>query len=647
MRTSYKKRIMMAAASAALLWPLPGCEGVDVLSDKELLAVLGALYEPLVVDTLDDTAIGDPPSSGTLTLRKAIDKARPGQPIIFDSSLSGLTIGLTIVGEEHAILMGELYNPGFAGYRERDYGKTALYARKDLVIDASGLTDGITIRWDGGAASPARVLAVLGDLKMNNVTVSSGNPKYEAIAEGIQPYTLARGGGIAVWGKATLDHCVLAGNSVEGDPNAARDRGAFGGGIYGNRLVLRDCIISGNTARGYGAAGGGVYSVGGSGGITGNSSLYRCAVTGNSVTAQHAYGGGVFSEGGGPGSAKTLLLENCTIARNLVVDDPDVVNSGQWYFRGGGIYMTNGSLSINGCTIAENAVTGEPRVFGNKPNMGGGGVAATIGNAHVVEQMITSHSIIAGNTVNAAADDVFTGSLMHYYSYGYNLTGALDFSQMLVPIPPWKSLSRRHWPKAGDADGVAVADVLDLAAIQHSSSIVSAGTDSPAPAVLWYRPKGAAVDLVPDESYRVTSILAEYTVISGHEDDFLASIVRKLRDDFNDPDFGDAIATTDGEGGPITFYPQATTWPSLPENAPWIKFWRDLDVEIETEGSLGAVGLGDDFWGSFESGLLWDNFSIVVTEQTGPLQQILDSDQRGEQRPQGVNGDAGAIENTL
>ncbi len=646
MITSYIKRGLMAVASVALLSPLPGCDGEKSLTDDYLPAMIGALYAPLVVDSLDDTAVGDPPSSGTLTLRKAVNSALPGQAITFDCSLNGQTIGLTIVGEDHAILKGEVYNPGFAGYQDRDYGKTALYVRKDLVIDASALPDGITVRWDGGEASPARVLAVMGDLKMINVTVTSGNPKYDTIAGGTQPCTLARGGGIAVWGTATLDHCAIAGNRVEGDPNAARDRGAFGGGIYGNRLVLRDCVISGNSAKGYGAAGGGVYSVGG-GGMTGGSSVYRCAVTGNRVTAQHAYGGGVFSEGGGPGSAKTLMLENCTIARNLVEDNPDLGQAGQWYYRGGGIYMTNGSLSINGCTIAENAVTGTEAVFSNKPNMGGGGVAATIGNAHAVEHMITGHSIIAGNTVNAAADDVFTGSLMHFYSYGYNLVGALDFNQMLVPVPPWLSLSRKHWPKVGDADGVSVAEVLDPAAIQRNGSVVSAGTDEGEWAVLWYQPKGVAVDLIPNESYRVTSTMAEYSVIPGHDDDFLACVLQKLRDDLSDPDFGDAIATTDGDGDPITFLPEGTTWPSHPENAPWIKFWRDLDVELGLEGSLGTAGLGDDFWGSFESGHLWDNFSIVVTEDPGPLMRILDTDQRGEPRPQGANGDAGAIEKSL
>ena len=146
---------------------------------------------------------------------------------------------------------------------ERDYGKSALYARKNITIDASDLPDGITVMWAGGDSNHARVLAVYGNLTMKNVTITSGYASAEAISEGTQPYTLGRGGGIAVWGIATLEKCTISGNKAEGDLESSRDRGTYGGGIYANGLILKDCIISGNSAIGYGAAGGGIYSVGG------------------------------------------------------------------------------------------------------------------------------------------------------------------------------------------------------------------------------------------------------------------------------------------------------------------------------------------------------------------------------------------------
>lgn len=304
----------------------------------------------IVVNSLEDVVLAGRVAAEAvlprMTLREAIDKAEAGWRIVFDPSLNGKTINLVIIGESHSILKGEVFNPGFLGYQERDYGKSAFYARKDLIIDASSLPDGITIRWTGGEENQARVLAVYGNLTLKNVTVTSGSAKAEAIAEGSQPFTLARGGGLAVWGTAILEHCTLSGNKTEGDTNAARDRGAFGGGIYGNALILKDCVVSGNSVKGYGAAGGGVYSVGGGDGLAQSSTLTRTAVTGNRVTAQHAYGGGVYSDGGGPGNRKVLTLENCTLARNLVEDHPAIPQEGQFYYRGGGAYMSNGSLWI-------------------------------------------------------------------------------------------------------------------------------------------------------------------------------------------------------------------------------------------------------------------------------------------------------------
>jgi hypothetical protein len=208
----------------------------------------------LAVNSLEDSAA---PPAGKVTLRSAIEAAGPGDRITFDSSLDGGTILLTAVGEEHSTLLGEVYvNNAFSGYQERDYGKSALYAHKNLSIDASNLPNGITVKWGGGEASHARVLAVSGDLTMKNVTISSGYSQAEAIAGGNQPYTLARGGGLAVWGTATLSGCTIAENAITGElayfsgkPSAA---GAGVGATTGNAHVietvwLQNSIVVGNT----------------------------------------------------------------------------------------------------------------------------------------------------------------------------------------------------------------------------------------------------------------------------------------------------------------------------------------------------------------------------------------------------------------
>jgi hypothetical protein len=588
-----------------------------------------------VVDSLVDA---DPPPGGTMTLRAAIREARSGGIITFDPSLNGGTILLEIVGSDNSVLQGEIYSGmTFQGYGERNYGRSALYAAKDLTIDASALPDGITLTWTGGDANRARVLAVYGNLSMKNVTITSGYSSAEAIAGGTQPYTLARGGGLAVWGTATLENCTVSGNRCAGDNVSSRDRGTYGGGVFANGLVMKNCVVSGNAVLGYGAAGGGIYSVGGADGPGIRSSLSGCAVSGNRVTAQHAYGGGIFTLGGGPTYLMPLSLTNCTIARNVVEDHPGLAESPMgYYYRGGGVYMGGGYLSVTSCTIAENEVSGPPAIFSRKPNMGGGGIAATIGNAHVVEDITIRHSIVVGNTLNGAAEDLFTGSVLHLYSHGYNQVGRIDFSQILVPIPPWWSLSRKHWPKVGDTDNVAASDLLDLANVVRHASIRSVGTDAGDLAVLWYPPTGTALDRIPAGGYVVDNVvLAQYQAAFGSKDDFLLRVL----------DYRTTFEAANGMSlDNVVWYESIAGWPSDPLNVPWINFWRGLDNAIA--GRLGAAGLGDGFWGSFANGPLGDNVTMHVhTTPYGPV-YLTGSDQLGNPRPYGAKGDIGAIERT-
>jgi hypothetical protein len=630
-----RRRVVIALWTALL-----GC----ILLAASGCSTVGPTASPtVVVNSLQDA---EQPPAGTMTLRSAIGQATSGESITFDASLSGATIQLSIVGESHTVLKGEVYSGmDFQGYAERDYGKSALYARKNLTIDASALPGGITLKWTGGDTNRARVLAVYGDLTLKNVTITGGYSSAEAITGGTQPYTLARGGGLAVWGTATLENCTVSGNKVSGDENSSRDRGAYGGGIYANGLILNNCVVSGNSAIGYGAAGGGIYSVGGgdnTNGVGNEATLTACTISGNRVTAQHAYGGGLFTLGGGPNNLAWMRVTNCTIARNLAEDHPGLPEVGQYYDRGGGIYMGGGSLSVVSSTIAENEVTGHPAIFSGKPNMAGGGIAATIGDAHVVENMEVQHSIVAGNKVNGSAHDLFTGSLINFYSHGYNLVGVLDFSQILVPVPDWMNLNRKHYSKAGDRDGVLASDVLALNEVQRHSSITSAGTDAGQLAVLWYPPSGTAVDQIPTNGYSVTFVNAGYTGFGVSTDDFLNHALTQVRTDYGAV-LGSDFGTSFGDMTGVTWYGPFRTWPSNSQNAAWITFWRNLDAAIGNR--LGTVILGDDFWGTFTAGHLGNNVTINVTREILSVRPV-NSDQRGRSRPYGLMSDIGAIEKT-
>lgn len=601
-------------------------------------------HGPTYVTSVTDT---DQPPSGTVTLRSALASAASGDAITFDASLNGAVFELTTIGEAHSTLKGEVYAggpPTFQGYSDRDYGKSALYAKKDVVIDASALPSGITIKWAGGDNNPARVLAVYGDLTLKNVTITGGYSKAETLTGGTQPYTLARGGGIAVWGIATLENCTIAGNKVEGDTAASRDRGTYGGGIYSNGLSIKNCVVSGNSAKGYGAAGGGIYSVGGADNVNalnkGNDvTLENCSITGNRTTAQHSYGGGVFTLAGGPTNRAWMYIRNCTIARNLVEDNPDLPEVDQWYSRGGGVYMGGGSLSIVSSTIAENQVNGIFAMFSGKANMGGGGVASTIGNAHVVEDLIVQHSIVVGNKMNGVSADYFAGSLLNFYSYGYNLFGSMDFAQILVPVPDWVDSCRKHYPKIGDHDGVDTTSVLAMDQIQTSSAFTSVGTDAGQPIVLWYPPKGAAVDQIPSAKYSVPYIAAGYTGFGVSSDDFLNQVLIDLRTRYGTV-LGSDFGTSFGDKTGVTFYGPAQTWPSNSQNAPWIQFWHDLETAIN--GRLGTAGLNDDYWAGFPTGQV-GNEKVSVYRKSNEA-QLVTTDQRGHARPSGGTGDIGAIE---
>jgi hypothetical protein len=655
----------------------------------------------IVVNSLEDVEL---PPDGIVTLRSALASAADGQAIVFDASLDGGTIELFIVGEEHTILKGEVMGmrdePSgpvsyLVGYFDRDYGKSALYARKDVVIDASALPNGITLAWAGGVGSDARVLAVYGDLTMINVSVTGGRSVTEDISTGDpddQPWTLARGGGVAVWGVARLVDCRLYGNYCEGDFDSSRDRGAFGGGLYANIVDMESCVVSGNAILGAGAAGGGVFSVGGavSSGMT--STIDRSSITGNRISGLFAYGGGVYSDGGGIGNRKTLELTNNTIAWNLVDSDlPPYVPSfllGMGYWRGGGVYMSNGYLFMQSCTVVENEVHGVPRTDDlGKPNLAGG-IAATIGNAHAVESMTIGHSVIAGNTVHEVGSsshydhDVFTGSLLYFNSKGYNRIGVIDFSQILVPVGErdWASLCRKHYPKTGDEFGVDLEDVLDLDdGATYSDSILSAGVEASDPVILHYEPRGSALDQVPTSSYFVDEVFAEYTIAPGGFNDFLAILLDRVEEHYRltDPpgfasDFTEEFETflqtvdsddetagvqpyTDPWGSPILtladtqWFGPAVTWPRELPNYPYIEFWHRFDVALDAEDidGMGPELLGDDAWAAlFSSGPLVENTDIRMSVWTdsGSRVRPQEIDQVGTERPANARGDIGAIE---
>lgn len=688
----------IALMCLAVLTGLSGCGGGG-----------GSSASPAIVvnSLLDDAS----PPAGTITLRSALAQAASGQSITFEQSLNGGTINLIFVGEDHTVLVGEVM--GFdnannisylVGYFPRDYGKSALFANKDVVIDASNLPGGITVSWAGGDS--ARVLAVSGDLALTNVSITGGNSVFDVAADvgqhpdDDQTSTLARGAGLAVWGVATLTDCRIYDNHAVGDDaDTSRDGGAYGGGVYADTVVMTNCIVSGNTVHGGGAAGGGVFSVGGRDTGVSRSSISQSAITENRITGLFAYGGGVYSDGGGIGRSTRIHIENSTIARNLV--EPPVLpvflfrllDIGYW--RGGGLYMSNGNMQVQSSTIVENQVFGKPRINElGKANMAGG-IAATIGNAHAVDDMIIGHSIVVGNTVHEITGvepggyttgstyphDVFTGSVFEFRSMGYNRIGVIDFSQILVPVgePGWASLSRKHYPQVDDEDGVVLGDVLGSPTL--STFIYSAGVEADPFAALVYEPRGNALDRLPGKNYLVNEVLGDLAGAAneGRNPLLLPLILDRIESVYGQPGFAsefrdyfqaflsDVDPDTPGSQRDVNcdnvtistleqayWCGPAQTWPQFEYNHAYIEFWHHLDLALANEvaevsvdqiNNLGPALINDDGWTLLfgPGNNYFTGITVRLTERTVRVNP-LDTDQLGNPRPADLYADIGAIE---
>ncbi len=281
-----------------------------------------------------------------------------------------------------------------------------------------------------------------------------------------------------------------------------------------------------------------------------------------------------------------------------------------------------------------------------EPNMSGGGVAATVGDAHVVEDMQIQQSISAGNTVGGASADLFTGSVIYFKSWGYNLIGDLNFDYIHVPVPQWnRYLSRKHYPKEGDQDGVDVADVLSLGDVQYHPTIQSVGVSMGQNTVLWYPPAGDALDTIPDAGYTVPYVEAGYSGndLSGFVEPtgFLYDVLDEIYAEYGQ-DYSAVFGTQPLDA--VSFYGPASIWPDPdlhPENQPWIIFWRELDAAIAASPwpMMGPEKLADDFWGqSFDSG----NGPNIINKNSSI--GLVSPDQLGNTRLSGANGDIGAIE---
>jgi len=146
--------------------------------------------------------------------------------------------------------------------------------------------------------------------------------------------------------------------------------------------------------------------------------------------------------------------------------------------------------------------------------------------------------------------------------------------------------------------------------------------------------------MIPDTQYQVTNVYGGYSGYGTPTDDFLNHVLQQVRLQYGSilgSDFGNSFGDMTG----TTWYGPARTWPSEPPNQPWIAFWRELDVDIGN--ALGMVVLGDEFWGTFNTGWLDANLYLTIN-RVNKAYIHEPYDQTGTPRPSGSLVDSGAIE---
>jgi parallel beta-helix repeat protein len=159
-------------------------------------------------------------------------------------------------------------------------------------------------------------------IQINKAITLRGLDRGTTIIKGNYPSTTHQGIRIADSG-ATVAHITVT---------ACGFTDVEGGGIWVNRGVLNDCMVTGNMAK----SGGGVY-------VRDNGLLTECQILNNSSSTDD--GGGVCVRSSNSG----VVLSNCLIAANEV--DPV-------YRRyGGGVALKGGAPVLVGCVISNNTAS--------------------------------------------------------------------------------------------------------------------------------------------------------------------------------------------------------------------------------------------------------------------------------------------------
>jgi hypothetical protein len=273
--------------------------------------------------------------------------------------LSGLLLGILLHADTACATTRTVTSLSDSGPGTLRDTIAASAAGDTIIFSVSGellLTSGeLAVSRDLSIVGPgAKLLSVNGNEASRVFGIYSGTVKISGLSLGAGT-SQSNGGCIANLASLTISNCTISGDFAGGYE---------GGGIFNlGTLTVIDCTISGNVAN----IGGGIAN-------RGNLTVNNSTIYGNAANGDAAIGGGIYDAG-------TLTINNSTISRNV------------GYQQGGGIYITNGTLSVINSIIAfnftPNGTTPTCDAFGAVSSQGHNLVGATDGSSGWLDSDLT------------------------------------------------------------------------------------------------------------------------------------------------------------------------------------------------------------------------------------------------------------------
>ncbi len=293
----------------------------------------------LTVNSLGDTHIN---TDGALTLREAIEVVQQGSTLGLDSTTATNQISGAAFGTNDTINFASTLNNGTITL-SLIFGEIAF--SKSLVIDASGLSGGITV--DGNDPTPGHTGQGIRIFDITDSSVAGSSPPSVSLVHltlkkadiSLPLGTNGEGSAVRSEGFLTLQNCTIEQN--QSDFGAVYVEVAGGGSTSRNVLTIDNCDIENNEA----FNGAGIYVA------AGNSAANSDTITITGTMIRHNTG---LSSGNGAGLYLDLHGNGTYGPHASVVDSTITLNDGG---NGAGAYAQlhdGASLTFTGTTFDEN-----------------------------------------------------------------------------------------------------------------------------------------------------------------------------------------------------------------------------------------------------------------------------------------------------